>query len=311
MKNSYTILDIYDRCVLCARRCGVDRGAGKKGKCGAGPLPRVYSWGPHHGEEPPVSGVNGSGTIFFSNCSMSCVYCQNYVFSHSDKGAETSVSELAGIMLKLQGSGCHNVNLVSPTHYAVPVAEALIMAKKEGLKIPVVYNTGGYDSPEIISRMDGLVDIYLPDMRYSDDARAVKYSSAPGYTENNRHIIKKMHAQVGVLKTDEKGIAVKGMIIRCLVLPGGISGTVSSLEFIANEVSKDTFISLMSQYYPAHKAAEFHELAERLPDQEYAMCLDAMESLDLKNGWAQPEPSGMDTKLGGHNIKPERFERHG
>jgi len=207
-------------------------------------------------------------------------------------------------MLELQKNGCHNINVVSPTHYAPQIAEATVSAREKGLSIPLVYNTGGYESPRVIELLDGIVDVYLPDMRYSDDAMAAKYSSAPGYVRNNRASVKIMHEQTGDLVTDAQGIAEKGIIIRALVLPHGISGTAKTLEYIANDISKDTHVSLMSQYYPIYRSQEFPELMERITDAEYLKARDALNDLGLTNGWVQELPGNMNTDLGGHRIEP-------
>lgn len=293
------------KCGLCPRSCNVDRTAGQKGFCRAGMRPAVYSYGPHHGEEPPISGKRGSGTIFFTHCNARCVYCQNYRFSQESDEKEISIEELSRIMLELEEGGCHNINLVTPTHYSPQIVEAVQCARGEGLKIPIVYNTSGYELADVIKLLDGIVSIYLTDMRYSDDSMAEKYSSAPGYKENSRNALIEMHRQVGNLKLDRAGIGVKGVVVRCLVLPNGISGTEDTLEFIASRISKDTYISLMSQYYPVHKAYLYPELSRRISDAEYKAVMDKMHSLGLNKGWIQDPPLCMDDTFGGHRIKPK------
>jgi putative pyruvate formate lyase activating enzyme len=292
-----------ERCDLCPRKCGVDRVTGKKGFCRSGADPIVYSYAPHHGEEPPLSGHAGSGTIFFSNCNMGCIYCQNYRFSQTGSGRKMSARDLASVMLELQGMGCHNINLVTPTHFVTPIVEALKYAYSDGLEIPIVYNTGGYDSPGVIRSLEGLIDIYMPDMRYSSDEMAEKYSCAPGYVGNNRALVEEMNRQVGVLQV-ERGIASKGLIIRLLILPGGISGTVDTLEFIARSIGKETYLSVMSQYYPAYKAVSFRELDHRINKKDYDAVTCKMRELRLDNGWLQPFGGGFDDSFAGENFTP-------
>jgi len=305
----------------------INREKGERGFCRSGSKSAVYSYSPHHGEEPPISGTRGSGTIFFTHCSMRCVYCQNHTFSQKsdqresrapqrqkvqtargyrrDDFEEIETEELAGRMLELQNAGCHNINLVSPTHYACRIAEALDMAAKNSLNIPVIYNTGGYDSPELIKLLDGIIDIYMPDMRYSSDDIAQRYSSAPGYVENNRLIIKEMFRQAGPLKIKRDGIAEKGVIVRLLILPGNASGTIETLRFLKKEVSTDIYLSVMSQYYPAYKAAEYPEIAGRIKSDEYEQVIEVVRELGFENGWIQGFLTDTDRFLG-TNIKPGR-----
>lgn len=232
---------------------------------------------------------------------MGCVYCQNWPFSQKHDGVEMTCRELADIMLKLQEAGCHNINLVSPTHFAPLIVEAIKLAKEDGLKLPIVYNTGGYDSLKTIKALEGIVDIYLPDMRYAKDTMAEKYSEAAGYVQNNRAIVREMHRQTGVLKISHRGIASKGMIIRLLILPGGISGTLDTLEFIAGEINKNTYLSVMSQYYPAYRAQEYKELSRRITSKDYYPVIEKMKELGLDNGWVQPFWGNFDPKFAGEN----------
>jgi len=270
---------ILKSCTLCPWLCKIDRTTGKKGVCCAGLKAKVHSFMPHHGEEPVLSGKNGSGAIFFSNCHMKCAYCQNYSFSQSGEGKEISNERLAQIMLDLQTTGCHNINLVSPTHYLAQILDALYIAVKNGLKIPIVYNTGGYENVDTLKLLDGIVDIYLADMRYADDKIAEKYSSVKNYVSINQAAVKEMQRQVGV----------KGLIIRHLVLPGGLAGTERIMDFIAGEVSGDCFISLMSQYYPVYKASGYPQINRRITKHEYEAAIEAVAKSGLKNGWFQPE----------------------
>jgi len=292
-----------ESCDLCFRKCGADRAKGKLGYCRAPANPVVYSYSPHHGEEPPLSGTNGSGTIFFTFCNMRCIYCQNYPFSQGGEGEEVRALDLSKMMLKLQDLGCHNINFVSPTHFVPQIVEALKYAYEEGLKIPTVYNTGGYDSFHIIKSLEGIVDIYLPDMRYSSDKMAEKYSDAPGYVKNNRLLVKEMFRQAGNLKLCN-GIAEKGLIIRLLILPEDISGTVRTLEFIAGSISKETYLSVMSQYYPAYKARGYKKLSRRINSEEYDRVVSKLDEFGLHNGWVQPFMGGFDEKFAGENFLP-------
>jgi putative pyruvate formate lyase activating enzyme len=280
-------LEILQKCSLCPRRCGVDRTHGEIGKCCATRTVMVSSYNDHHGEEPPISGRRGSGTIFLTNCDLKCVYCQNYPISQLGHGNEVSESELARMMLSLQERGCHNINFVTPTHYMPQVLSALAAAAEQGLRLPVVYNTSGYELVEVLKLLDGIVDIYMPDMRYASDEMGLKYSNAPGYATHNRDAVKEMHRQVGDLEIDDEGVAVKGLVIRLLVLPESISGTEETLEFIAEEISRESYISLMAQYFPAHKASLHPPLDRRITREEYARALRKMRELRLTKGWAQ------------------------
>ena len=279
---------LLESCRVCPRECGVDRLKDDKlGFCRSGLNPVVSSASPHHGEEPPLSGTKGSGTIFLANCNLRCVYCQNYPISQMGNGVERTPGELACQMLWLQEQGCHNLNLVTPTHVMPQILQALSIAKERGFGLPVVWNSSGYDSVEALRLLDGIVDIYLPDMRYGDDAAAMKYSVAPRYVEFNRAAIKEMYRQVGNLVVDEQGMAKKGLIVRHLVLPGGLSGTGAVMKFLAEEVSKDVYVSLMSQYFPAYKATEFKELSQRIAPKEYEAARRIMERYGMENGWIQ------------------------
>ncbi|UCD54882.1 MAG: radical SAM protein [Candidatus Omnitrophota bacterium] len=310
-------------CRLCIHKCSVDRAKGEAGFCRATAKPAVYSYSPHYGEEPPLSMPTGrpacpvgrqpgpgggSGTIFFTHCNMKCIYCQNYAFSQETDFEEIETEELAQRMLELQRQGCYNINLVSPTHYAYQIVESLQIAIKKSLNIPIVYNTGGYDNIELIKLLDGIVDIYLPDMRYCRDAMALKYSSAKDYTANNRLIIKEMFRQVGILKLNREGVAKKGMIVRLLILPNNISGIIETLKFLKEEVSKDIYLSVMSQYHPTYKAEEYPEMARRINKKEYKEVIDEVEKLGFTNGWIQ----GFITEPGhflGTNIKPKSLDK--
>jgi putative pyruvate formate lyase activating enzyme len=281
----------------------VNRLNGETGYCASGAEPVVYSYAPHHGEEPPLSGWNGSGTIFFSRCNMGCVYCQNYKFSQFDTGEKVSAVELGNIMLRLQDMGCHNINFVSPTHFVPKIVEALKYAYSDGLELPVVYNTGGFDSVSVIRSLEGLMDIYLPDMRYSSEVNAEKYSDAPGYAANNRNLVKEMQRQVGDLEISDS-VARKGLIVRLLILPGGISGTTETLEFIRENLGKSVYLSVMSQYYPVYRALSCKELACRIKREDYDTVIGKMRRLEFHSGWIQPLEGGFDERFAGENFLP-------
>ena len=277
-----------EECTVCPRECGVNRLEDSRlGFCRSGLNPAIASVSPHHGEEPPLSGIKGSGTIFFTNCNLRCVYCQNYPISQMGHGTERTPGELACQMLWLQEQGCHNLNLVTPTHYVPQILKAVGIARERGFDLPIVYNTSGYDSVEMLMLLDGIVDIYMPDMRYSDNAAAVRYSVAPHYVEVNRAAVKEMYRQVGNLVMDEHGIAQRGLLVRHLVLPHGVAGTEAVMKFLATEISADVYISLMSQYFPAFKSAEHPEINRRISEQEYDEAYDIKMKYGLKNGWVQ------------------------
>jgi len=289
-------------CNICPRNCGIDRTTGKTGFCRTALKAKVYNHMSHHGEEPPVSGTRGSGTIFFSNCNMACVYCQNYDFSQSGQGREVTTEELASFMLELQAAGCHNINLVTPTHVMPQILASLLVAIPQGLDIPLVYNSGGYEKASVVGLLDGIVDIYLADMRYGDNNMAKEYSSAPDYVENNQASLKEMYRQTGLPQFDQEGVITRGLIIRHLVLPNDVSGTGKIMEFISRELSPESYISLMSQYLPYHKAKAFPQIARRLKDKEYLKAQEIMDSFGLHNGWIQE--SYGEERFAGVNIKP-------
>ncbi len=265
-------------CDLCARYCRCDRLNGISGAvCRTGEKARVHGFAPHFGEEDPLRGTRRSGTIFFSWCNLRCDFCQNWTISQRGDGVEVTPEELAAQMLDLQDQGCHNVNLVSPSHVVAQVLAALEIAAGSGLVVPIVWNTGGYDSPEALALLDGVVDIYMPDMKYADPAVARRYSHVPDYPEVNRAAVKEMHRQVGDLVLDGNGIAVRGLLVRHLVMPGGLAGTEKVLEFLAREISPDTFLNLMDQYHPDYKAGGMEPLSYRITREEWNEALDLAE----------------------------------
>jgi len=267
----------------------------------------VYSFMCHHGEEPPVSGERGSGTIFFTHCNMGCIYCQNYEFSQLGKGKKYGFEELAEVMLKLQEQGCHNINLVTPTHVLPQILKSLVIAIKKGLKIPLVYNTSGYELKGIIELLDGIIDIYLSDGRYGIESSALEFSHAPEYVKFNREALLEMHRQAGVAEFDENGIIKKGLIIRHLVLPNQASGTKEIMKFISEELSDETYISLMSQYLPYYKASKEQRINRRISHEEYEEAKKIMEDYRLFNGWIQ-ESYGQERFAGVH-IKPPKNDQ--
>jgi putative pyruvate formate lyase activating enzyme len=274
--------EILKECTLCPRECRVDRTAGQKGFCKTGDTLLISSYGPHLGEEKPLVGKFGSGTIFMGNCNLGCIFCQNYSISHLGEGVGMTCEKLADIMLSLQKEGCHNINLVTPTHQMPMLLRALMIASEKGLKLPVVYNCGGYESLHAIQLLEGMVDIYMPDFKYSDPAVAKKYSGAENYPDAAKAAIKEMHRQVGDLLIDKRGIALRGLIVRHLVLPGGIAGTSEVVKFIADNISKNTYLNIMDQYHPCHKAFDHPPLDRRLTSQEYADAVQAAEDAGLK-----------------------------
>lgn len=261
-------------CVVCPHHCHVDRLKGELGYCHAGRDAEISGWSPHFGEEPPLTGRHGSGTIFFSHCNLGCVYCQNWDTSHS-AGERTTTAELAGIMLALQERGCHNVNLVSPSHYVPQIVAAVAEAAGRGLQIPLVYNSGGYDDRAVLERLAGIVDIYMPDFKYADPAVGEKLSCVGDYTATAKAAVMEMHRQVGDLAVDDAGVARRGLIIRHLVLPGGLAGTEEVLRFIAAEISPYSYINIMDQYYPEFKAGRYPGLDRPITVGEYEAALAA------------------------------------
>lgn len=246
-------------------------------------LPRVASFHPHFGEEEILSGRRGSGTIFFSGCNMACVYCQNYTISHFREGIEVTPEDLAGMMCALQKRGCHNINLVTPTHFLPPIFEAIDRARQEGLDIPIVYNTSGYEDFEVLQLLRGLVDIYLPDMRYSRVESAMRYSQAPQYPGVCREAVREMFAQVGNVVLDREGVARRGLIVRILLIPSLEEEAKDNLRFLAEEVSRDVFVTLLRQYRPVYRAYDFPEIAHFVSDHVYQAVLEYGRSLGLHN----------------------------
>ena len=265
---------IYRSCRLCPRQCGVDRLKGEKGVCSSTSRAKVYSAHPHFGEEKPLVGRGGSGTIFFSNCNLLCAFCQNWEINHRGDGSFAGDDDIGRLMADLQKIGCHNVNLVTPTHVVPNIVAGLGSAIRRGLRVPLVYNCGGYEPVEVIKLLDGIVDVYLPDFKYTNGAMSEKYSNgARDYPERAVAAIEEMHRQVGELVVDEDGIALRGLMIRHLVLPGNIAGTDKFVQFVATRLSRSTYVNIMAQYRPEHKATGIPELSRRITSAEYQQAI--------------------------------------
>ncbi len=280
---------MLERCELCPRRCKINRLDGERSVCGFGEWPVVAAWNVHPWEEPPISGTRGSGTIFFSGCTGKCIFCQNYPISQLHHGQQVSHERLAEMMLELQNKKhCHNINLVTPTHFIPAILAAVDMAAGRGLHIPLVYNTSGYEAVESLRLLEGVIDIYLPDAKYADDDIARRLSGFAHYVEHNRAALKEIYRQVGeTLILDDEGIARRGMIIRHLVLPENLAGTAAVLRWIATELSPRVHVSLMDQYFPAYKALDYPPLNRKITWEEYEAALNAFEEAGLENGWLQ------------------------
>lgn len=270
-------------CLVCPRDCGVDRMAGRTAACHTGRYAQVSSYFPHLGEENCLRGWRGSGTIFFAMCNLRCVFCQNYDISQAGRGPETSPERLAAMMLELQAQGCHNINFVTPEHVVPQIIESLAIAAERGLRLPIVYNTSAYDSLDSLQLLDGIVDVYMPDFKFWDGQPALQYVKARDYPDAARRNIREMHRQAGVLKCDEQGLAKRGVLVRHLVMPGEIAGTESIMRFLATEVSRDTYVNVMGQYYPAGRvsAAQFVEINRRISRAEYARAVEAAHRVGL------------------------------
>jgi putative pyruvate formate lyase activating enzyme len=299
-------------CDICPHQCKVNRLRGEMGFCHSGHLPIVAAACAHHGEEPAISGSKGSGTIFFGNCNMRCAYCQNYQISQNwrkQKSNEVDCRSLAASMIHLQDElGCHNINFVSPSQFAPQLVRAIAEAVPIGLHLPIVYNTNGYDSLATLKELDGIIDVYLPDLRYASNKWARKYSRTPDYVEHNRQAIREMYRQVGELVVDEQGLVQRGLIVRHLILPNGIAGSEKSLTWLAQEVSPSVTISIMAQYSPQHRARQISSLSRTISTAEYETVLQLLSDLGLENGWVQEMGSSdnylPDFTREGHPFSP-------
>jgi putative pyruvate formate lyase activating enzyme len=311
-------------CDICPRECGVNRLRDEFGYCHSGLLPLVSTVCAHHGEEPALSGTRGSGTVFFGNCNMRCVYCQNYQISQDwkkQKSNQTDCHALAKKMLYLQdGLGCHNINFVSPSHFVPQLLRAVVEAVPMGLRVPLVYNSSGYDSVPSLKELDGVIDIYLPDLRYASDKWARKFSQGPNYVARARQAIKEMYRQGGDLVMDEAGLAQRGLIVRHLILPNDLAGSEESLAWLIREVSPKVTVSIMSQYMPMHRAPRIPLLARNITGREYGKVLRLLNDLGIENGWVQEMGSAEeylpDFEREGHPFsaahkeRDESLERH-
>ena len=278
------------KCELCPFKCGADRINGQIGRCGATDKIKIALASIHEFEEPCISGENGSGTVFFSKCNLNCVFCQNYEISNLGNGRKIEVDELADIFLKQQEAGAENINLVSPTIYADKIIEAIKIARKKGLNLPIIYNTNGYEKVETLKKLDGLIDVYLPDLKYYYDELGEKYSKVKNYFEIATEAIKEMYRQVGAPKFDERGMITKGLIIRHLVLPNNIENTRHVLKWIKENIDKEVFVSVMTQYFPTYKANEYEEINRKINEVEYEEVENYIYELDIENGYMQDKP---------------------
>ena len=268
-------------CRVCPRACEVNRLQGETGVCRTGAKAMVSSFGAHFGEEDPLVGRNGSGTIFFTNCNLLCLFCQNHDISHGGSGYEVTAEVLAGLMLDLSGQGCHNINFVTPSHVAPQILEALPLAIEAGLDKPLVYNSGGYDSVETLRLLEGVFDIYMPDFKFWDNGLGLKYCGVPDYVDRAKDALIEMHRQVGDLELDARGVAVRGLLVRHLVMPEGLAGTTETCDFLATEVSRDTYINIMGQYRPCGDAHEYAELSRPVHGHEVREAQEAARRAGL------------------------------
>ena len=271
-----------EACDLCPRECGVNRMKGETGFCETGRRAKVASYSAHFGEEDPLVGQYGSGTIFISSCNLLCSFCQNYEISHQKEGLEVEPAQMAEMMVHLADRGCHNINFVTPSHVVPQLLEALACAVEMGLKVPLVYNTGGYDKPDTLRMLDGLFDIYMPDFKFWEEKWADRYCGAPNYRDVVINAVKEMHRQVGDLVMDEQGVAVRGLLVRHLVMPGDVSGTEKIMDFLVEEVSVNTYVNVMDQYRPCGKAHKDAFVNRRLRPEEFRRAMDAAIRAGLK-----------------------------
>ena len=276
-----------DKCEICPHKCGIDRTKKEIGRCKSTDKIKIALYSVHHFEEPCISGENGSGTVFFSNCNLNCIYCQNYEISQEGKGKEISIEELADIFIKQQNKNVENINLVTPTSYTLQIIEAIKIAKKKGLTIPIIYNTNGYERVETLKLLEGYVDVYLPDLKYYDDEIAMKYSKIKNYFEISTKAIQEMYRQVGSPKLDKRGMIKKGVMIRHLVLPNNIENSKNILKWIKENIDEDVYVDIMAQYFPTYKAKEYNELNRKLTKEEYQEIENYVYQLDIKNGYMQ------------------------
>jgi len=277
--------EILKECRLCPRQCRVNRVGGETGYCGAPADLMVSNAFPHFGEEPPLVGYHGSGTIFLTHCNLLCIFCQNYDISHQGRGIKISSDDMARTMVKLQEMGCHNINFVTPTHYAPQIIASLSKAIEMGLRVPIVYNCSGYESIEVIKLLEGIIDIYMPDIKYMDERFSGKFSNAHDYPKVVKSVLKEMHRQVGDLQINNSGIAERGLLIRHLVMPNGVASTEAVLRFIAEEISIHSYVNIMDQYRPEYRAYEYPEINRRITNKEYLEAIQIAKRLKLYRGF--------------------------
>jgi putative pyruvate formate lyase activating enzyme len=284
-QKAQALNQLFVECRLCPNECMAKRTKGETGDCHSTDEVIISSVGSHFGEEPPLVGTNGSGTIFFTNCNLDCKFCQNYDISHLGMGEKVSITDLARAMLQLQQRGCHNINLVTPTHFTPQIVDALILAIEKGLELPIVYNCGGYESIETLKLLEDIVDIYMPDIKYSIDENALKYSGVQNYWQTVKLALKEMHRQVANLKISKRGIAQRGLLVRHLVLPDDAAGSKAVIDFVADEISTDTYLNIMDQYRPAYNVHKYEKLNRRITPSEYDEVVDYAFNKGLRRGF--------------------------
>jgi putative pyruvate formate lyase activating enzyme len=275
-------LELMEECRLCPRRCGVNRLADERGYCKTGRKARIASYNAHFGEEAPLVGISGSGTIFFSSCNLLCSFCQNYEISHFAEGVEIEPEQLAAIMLRLQHKGCHNINVVTPTHIVPQILEGLTIAIENGLDVPLVYNSGGYDSVETLKILDGIVDIYMPDFKFWDETWSKRFCASPDYRERAEEALREMHRQVGDLEADEREIATRGLLVRHLVMPNDVASTEAVMTFLAKEISPNTYVNVMDQYRPCYRGKDDETINRSITQSEFQNALDFAKKAGLE-----------------------------
>ena len=288
LMQEYKIEQAYkqlEKCEICPRRCGVNRLNNETGFCGMGAEVMISSFGPHFGEEAVLVGRGGSGTIFLTGCNLGCMFCQNYDISHLKQGRKINMIELVNIMLTLQKMSCHNINFVTPTHFTPQIMKAIYLAREKGLSVPIVYNCGGYELVETLKLLEGFIDIYMPDAKYAEPDAAKELCDAPDYPDIIKQALTEMHRQVGDLAVDGKGIARKGLLIRHLVMPGNLSGTEQTMDFIAKEISTDSYVNIMDQYRPIHKAVSNKKISRYITPEEYKQAVSAAKQKGLHRGF--------------------------
>ena len=284
------MLEKLENCTICPHQCGVDRKKGQIGRCQAKDTVKIALYSVHFFEEPCISGKTGSGTVFFSNCNLNCVFCQNYEISQEARGKEIEIEDLAKIFLEQQKRNLENINLVTPTSYVSQIIEAIKIARKEGFNLPIVYNTNGYEKVETIKKLDGYVDIYLPDLKYAENELAKKYSNIDNYFEVATTAIKEMYRQVGQPVLDEKGVMKKGLMIRHLILPNNIENSKHILKWIKENIDEEVYVSVMTQYFPTYKANEYKEINRKISKEEYDEIENYIYKLGIENGYMQDYP---------------------